>query len=304
MSARNRNIGDAVPKLVKAARSGRTAEVNRCLNTIAVSLERDGDAVGAAAVRATYDQTQMLVGRPLEANTALLWHQPTDPMVAPVFDGELADAVERLVREIEAAPRLLAAGLDAPTRVFFTGPSGTGKTLTARWLGHRLGLPVAVAQIPGVVSSYMGATSAKLAELFGEAGRSPCILFLDEIDALCRARDRGDDSGAVREDARSTSTLLQLLDRVDPLQVVVVATNMPEVVDVALRRRLSLRVDFGQPSKSARERMVARWLATAPVSEAERARLVEQGEGASCADLRAAAMAAGRAAVLAQESVP
>ena len=64
------------------------------------------------------------------------------------------------------------------------GPPGTGKSLTAQYVAASLGLPLLVARVDTLVSSYLGSTSKNLRNLFEHASRRPCVLFLDELDAL------------------------------------------------------------------------------------------------------------------------
>jgi ATP-dependent 26S proteasome regulatory subunit len=218
-----------------------------------------------------------------------------------VLEGELREDLDRLLVELEAVPAFVEAGIDAPARVLFSGPSGTGKTLVARWLAGKLGLPLAVVRIDQVVKSLMGETAATLAKVFESMAGSPAVLFLDEIDGLCESRTgRGED--VHREMARTTTSILQRLDGLPPQQIVIAATNLPERLDAALLRRLAVQVVFPLPSVQARTRMIEQWLARAPVTPEQIKFLAAETQGLAGAEVRARAMAFGRERVLAERA--
>lgn len=227
----------------------------------------------------------------------LRWVPPSVPGDDPVFEGELAEQLLRLVLELKHVEHFLAAGIDPPNRFLFVGPSGVGKTLAARWIGRELGLPVAILDVSACVSKWLGETSHNLSGALKSAQERRAVLFLDEVDGAVQKRgDASGDSGRALE--RATSALLQGLDWLPPTQIVMAATNLPEKLDDALRRRLPLELRFAPPSRGARALMVDRWLARTTVPAEERAQLVDRTEGLSGALLRAEAMKLGRVAVL------
>lgn len=292
------NIADAVLRLAKAA--GRPPEMKRCLSAIARSLKADGDEGGAALILERIDSidrgtfVQVMGG---EKRELLRWYDPADPIEPLFLDGAAEARMHRVVRELKATPALIAAGIDPSTRIFLTGPSGTGKTLATRWLGRQLGLPVAIARLDTLVKSYLGQTSENIAKVFDEALGSPSVLMLDEVDAITGVRgDDGDKTTA--EMGRVTSTVLQRLDLLPPEQIVVAVTNLPDKVDSALRRRLPLCMEFGAPTPMARVAMAEAWLAKADVGSAVKRELVEASEGMSGAEFRALVMDRARSIVL------
>lgn len=233
----------------------------------------------------------------LPESTSVRWFKAEEDLSDElVLSGQTAVAIAKLAAELRHTDEFLRAKLDPSTRVLFSGPSGTGKTLGARWLGWTLKLPVAVVDVSQVVGSYLGETSKNLSECFRIAAAVPSILFLDEIDAVCRRRDER--SAYAVELARATTTFLQQLDWLRPNRIVVAATNFPDDLDSALRRRLTTEVVFGFPDRDARSRMLGRWLERVRLPGEMVTSLLDATEGVSGADLRARAMAIARASVM------
>jgi len=266
---------------------------------MAASLRRDGDVEGANAVlHAAGTNAEDVVAATRMTQSVVEWYEPEDMTDELVLDDGEGDALRTLRDSFACIPKMVERGIDAPSRVLFVGPSGVGKTTAARWLGGELRLPVAVAKIHGVVGGHIGESSGNLAKAFGEACTCPSILMLDEIDGLVTKRASGDGSAAQTENNRTISSFLQQLDMLPPSQIVIAATNLPEMLDPALLRRLSTKIAFGFPSDAARTKMVARWLRLSSYNESALELLVRRGRGKSGAELRDATMRAARAAIL------
>jgi SpoVK/Ycf46/Vps4 family AAA+-type ATPase len=294
----------AITRLIAAGRGRSRIDTGRCGETVARAYEAMGDVAAAAAVRQALIDTAGPAVHQLGRveRDQLEWFEPTDLSGQLVLDGATGTALERLVAELQQAHRLLAAGIDAPTRVLFAGPSGTGKTLAARWLGGRLGIPVGVVRVSSVISGFMGSTGANLAKAFDATSLFPTVLFLDEIDAICARRD-GSGKHDVEEMARVTSTLLQMLDMAPPGQIIVAATNFRDKVDPALLRRLPTAVTFELPGASAREAMIRGWWSKVPFSGAALNDAVAATAGKSGAETRSFAMDLARAALLGEGTI-
>lgn len=147
----------------------------------------------------------------------------------------------------------------------FSGPSGTGKTLSAEVVAGELGLDLYRMDLSSVVSKYIGETEKNLDRLFEAAGTGNFVLFFDEADALFAKR--GDVGDAHDRYANiETSYLLQRLERYDG--VVVLATNYEKNIDQAFMRRIHVRVDFVDPDATERLAIWRRNLRTAaPVAD-------------------------------------
>jgi SpoVK/Ycf46/Vps4 family AAA+-type ATPase len=127
------------------------------------------------------------------------------------------------------------------------GAPGTGKTLCAEVVAGELNRPLLRSVVPAMLSKWVGETERRLQQLFESARQHNAVILLDEVDALLMERGAGH---ASRHDDAHVSCLLDLLERHDG--VVLMATNRPAVLDPALARRVSWRLDFPFPDEDAR----------------------------------------------------
>jgi hypothetical protein len=190
----------------------------------------------------------------LESLATLL--APLPAGFAPVLAGGAAEAYETLAlrcrhREGLAGAVGGAAGglVNRGVRALLSGPSGTGKTLSARALAARLGLDVYRADLAALVDKYIGETERRLDHLFGQAEELDVVLLVDEGDALMTRRTDVRSSND-RYANLETDYLLQRLESYEG--IVLVTTNAPQLVDSAFHRRLDVTIGFGLPGPAER----------------------------------------------------
>lgn len=148
-------------------------------------------------------------------------------------------------------------GARIPKGVLLVGPPGTGKTLLARAVAGEAGVPFFSISGSEFVEMFVGVGAARVRDLFEQARKvAPCIIFIDELDALGRARGIGLASGGHDEKEQTLNQLLMELDGFDPQTgiVLLAATNRPEVLDPALLRagRFDRQVLVDRPDKAGR----------------------------------------------------
>ncbi len=171
---------------------------------------------------------------------------------------EAKDELAEIVDFLTAPEKFLEMGAAMPRGVLLTGPPGTGKTLLARALAAEAGVPFFSLSGSDFVEMYVGVGAARVRDLFEQARRhSPCIVFIDEIDALGKTRDQGGPGGGNNDEREQTlNQLLVELDGFDPsTQVVLIgATNRPTVIDPALLRpgRFDRQVVVDAPDRVGR----------------------------------------------------
>ncbi|OKH22366.1 cell division protein FtsH [Hydrococcus rivularis NIES-593] len=169
---------------------------------------------------------------------------------------ELAEVVDFL----KNADRFTAVGAKIPKGVLLVGPPGTGKTLLARAVAGEAGVPFFSISGSEFVEMFVGVGASRVRDLFEQAkANAPCIVFIDEIDAVGRQRGAGLGGG---NDERE-QTLNQLLTEMDGFEgntgiIVIAATNRPDVLDAALLRpgRFDRQVVVDRPDYAGRQEIL------------------------------------------------
>lgn len=169
---------------------------------------------------------------------------------------EEKEELEEIVDFLKEPKKYIQVGARIPKGVLLVGPPGTGKTLLAKAVAGEAGVPFFTISGSDFVEMFVGVGASRVRDLFEEAKKNaPCIIFIDEIDAVARRRGTGMGGG---HDERE-QTLNQLLAEMDGFDsskgiFILAATNRPEVLDKALLRpgRLDRRITVDRPDKKGR----------------------------------------------------
>jgi len=170
---------------------------------------------------------------------------------------EANDELKEVVAFLKKPEEYGRLGARMPKGILLVGPPGTGKTLLARAVAGEAGVVFFSINGSEFVEMFVGVGAARVRDLFEQARKNaPCIIFIDEIDALGRARGAGPMSGGHDEKEQTLNQLLAELDGFDPKEGVILlaATNRPEILDPALLRagRFDRQVLVDRPDKSGR----------------------------------------------------
>jgi cell division protease FtsH len=168
---------------------------------------------------------------------------------------EAKEELREVIDFLKTPARFGRLGAKLPKGVLLVGPPGTGKTLLARAVAGEAGVPFFSISGSDFVEMFVGVGAARVRDLFDQAKqKAPCIIFVDELDALGKARGMGPVTHEERE--QTLNQLLVELDGFDPRVGVILmaATNRPEILDPALLRagRFDRHVLVDRPDKSAR----------------------------------------------------
>ena len=168
----------------------------------------------------------------------------------PILADETSTRVRRLVLEHRQELRLSSFGLAPKQKVLLWGPPGCGKTLTASLIASELQMPLGILNLPTIVSSLLGGTSAQLKTVFELAESRRIVILLDEFDTLAKERDDDRDIG---ESKRIVNSLLQLMERFSSSSsIILAATNHQYVLDRAVWRRFDDVIHFPLPTEAQR----------------------------------------------------
>jgi cell division protease FtsH len=203
---------------------------------------------------------------------------------------EAKQELEEVVEFLKFPERFQALGARIPRGVLLVGPPGTGKTLLARAVAGEAGVPFFSISGSEFVEMFVGVGASRVRDLFDQAKRhAPCIIFIDEIDAVGRHRGAGLGGG---HDERE-QTLNQILVEMDGFDsstnvIVIAATNRPDILDPALLRpgRFDRRVTLDNPDIRGRTAILDVHSKGKPIDkDVDLARIARQTPGFSGADL-------------------
>ncbi|KMV65742.1 ATP-dependent 26S proteasome regulatory subunit [Encephalitozoon cuniculi EcunIII-L] len=212
---------------------------------------------------------------------------------------ELREVIELPLKNPDIFKRI---GVHAPKGVLLYGPPGTGKTLLARIVAATMDVNFLKVVSSALIEKYIGESSRMIREMFAYARRkAPCIIFMDEIDAIGGKRSR-ESSSSDREVQRTLMELLNQLDGFKELDSVkvIMATNRPDILDPALLRpgRLDRKIEIPLPNEQGRKEILkihSRLMNS--IEEIDYDSLVKLTSGFNGADLRNVCTEAGMIAL-------
>ncbi len=226
-------------------------------NRLADRLSREGNTVLASCIRKKIENLNMNSGvvadalrtAPLDSDTRLQIVEIIPPAGSTnniVLDSLLQAQINEFVNIILNSSQLETQGIDISKTMILYGHPGCGKTSIAHYISNLTGLPLVLARLDSLVSSLLGSTAKNIRKIFDYVQDFPCILFLDEFDAIAKARD---DQKEIGELKRVINSLLQNMDSMPKHCVLIAATNHPELLDRAVWRRFLQKIEVGMPKR-------------------------------------------------------
>ncbi|MRT29972.1 AAA family ATPase [Herbaspirillum sp. CAH-3] len=209
----------------------------------------------------------------------------------PILDQSTQTTLDGVLREWASLEELLKEGLAPARTLLFCGQPGVGKTLAAHWMAQELKLPLLTLNLATVMSSFLGKTGNNLRAVFDHAMTRPCVLLLDEFDAIAKRRDDETDVGELK---RLVNVLLQALDDWPANALLIAATNHGELLDPAVWRRFDHVLKFEPPGRQ----LIQEYLAEFVESEQVRVSLASLLHGESFSSIGQIVMSARKTALL------
>ncbi|NWE28582.1 ATP-binding protein [Pseudomonas gingeri] len=282
---------------------------------LADKLESDGDKRQARMIRERLARAPVALASAQDAANGFSYSNlPTDgeshlhtvDVSQPELEKEsllLSSAVAGRVHEFLANIRrfddLARVGAAMSSRLLTYGPPGTGKTRLARYVAAHLQLPLLTVRCDTLISSLLGQTSRNLRRVFEYSQQRPCVLFLDEFDALAGARGNERDVGELQ---RVVIALLQNIDAVPESTIIVAATNHDQLLDPAIWRRFSFRIPMAEPDQGLRKLLWKQYLEPFNSDALDLDNLAKISKGITGANIEQVCLDTKRAIVLANET--
>jgi ATPase family associated with various cellular activities (AAA) len=263
---------------------------------LAEKLETAGENATAERLRKMLQETQHEL-RPVDARFSRILPVDSEsrfPLIEQVKLKQLHeppmqltieqwDVVNEFISVAKSSEALDSNDLDGALSFLMYGPPGTGKSRLARHIARELGLDLYVGRLDGLISSYLGSTSKNIRALFDFAARTPCVLFLDEFDAIAKLRGDSQELGELK---RVVNSFLQNLDTLGRQSIVLAATNHETLLDAAVWRRFTYRLALSLPTDDQRRQMWIDFSAPLTFPPKDLDVLADLTEGYSGSDIR------------------
>lgn len=242
----------------------------------------------------TQSRQALVLGEELTKNTPIPVDRETASRLAdvyfpdqlssemPLLDARVSVAAQALLSEWNMSEELLKFGVEPAKSCLIYGVPGTGKTSLALWLAKQLNLPVVIARLDGLISSFLGTTARNVGALFSFANRYKCVLILDEFDAVAKVRDDPNEVGEIK---RVVNALLQNIDSRRLAGITIAITNHEQLLDPAIWRRFELQLRIPKPNFEGRTKIAEKYLYPVELDERAKKLLAWVTEGFSGAEI-------------------
>lgn len=289
--------GKLIVRLVEAALAGKIEQVKLIANLISseirsvdVESSRQITKLVSAQLRFAQERVNPHAIKSVEPGNFTLNNVKNDSLEELVLSKENKNKIDKVINERNNTTKLQAHGLEPTKTMMFVGPPGVGKTLTAKWLAKEMGLPLKIMDLASIMSSFLGKTGSNVRSIFDEASLYPCVLLLDEFDAIAKKRDDDNDVGELK---RLVTVILQSIDAWPSSSILIAATNHSELLDPAIWRRFETKLAFSYPNDSELKNFLFKLTGNKGISD-----LYPLFRGASYSDIKNELMKSKRQSIL------
>ena len=255
-------------KIIEGGLKNEPNKVTLYAKKLAEKLSEDGNKELAKGIMnllnnkaiSSLTMEQLLTTAPVDQETRMTIVDVFNPSATDmriVLSDELKNKVDDFVKVVEYRNKFKSLGIDTQGTLLLYGAPGVGKTTIAKFISLQTKLPLVSARLDAVISPLLGNTSKNIRKIFEYADSKPCILFLDEFDAIAKARDDQHEMGELK---RVINSLLQNIDMFIQNNILIAATNHPELLDKAIWRRFNHVIEVGQPNNEGVIRLIEMYL--------------------------------------------
>lgn len=217
---------------------------------IAASEAKSGHRKFAEEIRKLVDRAKLNYRRPSpiapDLRGLFLERIAVENLSDLISTEDIHKRIERILNEFINRDKLLRNNLENRRKILFTGPAGTGKTMSASIIANELNLPLYIILSEKLVTKYMGETSARLRQIFDFIELQPAVYLFDEFDAIGSQRGKENEVGEMR---RVLNSFLQFIERDHSDSLIIAATNDVEILDNALFRRFDDVISYKLPDE-------------------------------------------------------
>lgn len=260
---------DLIPKLLQASVDGDAKMLEATALMIVKKIRKENpdvakdisQIIAGLGTSHSYSNTRSMHFSPLpidkESRYALVSSEEPLPIPDPILAPNTWNQISDFIKERELIPEFIEAGIVPPNSLLMSGQPGVGKTYIAHWISNKLDLPLVTLDLATSISSYLGRSGQNIRSIFDYAKEQPCVLFLDELDAIAKRRD---DAGDLGELKRLVNVLLKEIENYPSTGIIIAATNHPELLDKAIWRRFDRTIEIPMPDSTERKRLLCRHL--------------------------------------------
>lgn len=268
----------ALQVAAKEARQGH----NKLANDIKLLVEKSQKNEEKTS-HLTTAKTLPFIHQPKSELQGLLELTPSDVHAEElVLSVDVKERLEKVVTEQRQSDKLKRFGLVPRRKLLFTGPPGTGKTMSALMLATELRLPLYTIVLDSLITRYMGETAAKLRLIFDHIRQTRAVYLFDEFDAIGTQRGASNDVGEIR---RVLNSFLMFVEQDYSESVIVAATNHPELLDQALYRRFDDIIQFEKPQEAQIDMLMKNRLSLFDVNHLDWEAITKEALGLSSAEI-------------------
>jgi len=243
-----------IKRIIDSALKNDRKKVVDYTKLLIANLEKTGDKRFADSLKKLLNKTKgdlittdELISTPVDHESRLNIvdiYYPNKKDLDIVLSPNLSTKLDKFINSVNHKEKLIEGGITVNTSLLLYGQPGVGKTSIAKYLSSKLEKPLVIARFDAIVSSLLGNTAKNIRKIFDFARGKNCILFLDEFDAIGKARDDNRELGELK---RVINSLLQNIDTYSVDNILIAATNHQELLDKAIWRRFNSIISVGLP---------------------------------------------------------